>query len=84
MKRTFVIHTQPSVADPAHLIKVSEFEHGMHIANYSDMSELKKPIEDVEHAQYYDAGYQRGQREIYAKLGVQTPEDLENILKKIK
>lgn len=74
--RTFVFFPRPSVADPAHVLVVSELRDGKVIETYSDLEEVKRFIHSIEREMIKDEGRHEETVRIMALLGVETYPEL--------
>jgi hypothetical protein len=79
MSRTFVIHVDPTIADPAHLIACSEIINGQVGINYSSFNELKDLIHKCELNREFRAGMDKGINTILEAFDIKPEEYLERI-----
>ena len=84
-RRTFTIVLGPHVADPAYLLPMWEKDgDGGLVAEYSDFSELKTLIANLERKAQQDLGYSRAEDHIYSKLGIKSPFELDALAERLK
>lgn len=68
--RTFVLSNGPSVADPAGLIAYAELHKEGFVDQFTDFTDLKKVIADLEYQRAFNDGRMRGAQEVLEAFGL--------------
>ena len=82
MKRRFLIYTDAHVADPAHLVPVWDITDTDNVMHYTDLSEIKKVVQETEYNIAFSKGRFAGIKEMCKLFGVKNSFELSKIAEK--